>query len=105
MMRLAEIPPVGPQFPVSAQVSHTLMQTAAAPSTRYNRQASWLSGQLMLMAIPAARAYRWHPSENGLDCANGIQGPEPKGRYEIVRVLKVQPLTGEHVSDPPSIRS
>jgi hypothetical protein len=58
-----------------------------------------------LMAIPAARAYRWHPSENGLDCANGIQGPEPKGRYEIVRVLKVQPLTGEHVSDPPSIRS
>jgi hypothetical protein len=28
---------------------------------------------------------------------DGTQGPEPKGQYEIVRVLKVQPLTGEHL--------
>ncbi len=28
---------------------------------------------------------------------NGTQEREPKGRYEIVRVLKIQPLTGEHV--------
>jgi hypothetical protein len=28
---------------------------------------------------------------------DGTKEPEPKGRYEIARVLKVQPLTGEHV--------
>jgi hypothetical protein len=28
---------------------------------------------------------------------DGTKEPEPKGRYELARVLKVQPLTGEHV--------
>jgi len=45
---------------------------------------------------------------------DGTREPEPNGRYEIVRVLKVQSLTGEHVlkafakdvpSDPAAVNS